>query len=302
MRVAVAGSSGLIGSGLVPGLRRDGHEVVRLVRRPVEARDEVRWDPMRGDLDPADLEGVGGIINLAGAGIGDKKWTPERRKEVLDSRVVPTRLLAETAAKLDPKPSAFLNASGINWYGYDGGDRVWTEGDPRGKGFLAEVVGEWEHATEAAEQAGIRTVPLRSGVVQSTAGGALAKQLTPFKLGVGGRIGSGRQYLPWISLADEVAAIMFCLTDDRMSGPVNLTAPNPVTNAEFTKTLGRVLHRPTLVPIPTPALRALLGSEIVEEMLLGGVRARPAKLEEAGFRWLHPTLEAALRDILSERA
>lgn len=301
MRVAVAGSSGLIGSGLVPGLRRDGHEVIRLVRRPAQGRDEVRWDPTRGELDPAALDGVEAIINLAGAGIGDKRWTPQRRREVLDSRVVPTRLLAEAAAKLDPRPTAFLNGSAVGWYGYQGGDRVWTEDDPRGEGFLADVVAEWEQAAQAADQAGIRTVLLRSGIVQSAAGGALAKQLTPFKLGLGGRIGSGRQHLPWISLADEVGAIIFCLTDDRMSGPVNLTAPSSVTNAEYTRTLGRVLHRPTLVPIPTPALRALLGPDIVEEMLLGGTRARPAKLEKAGFRWLHPDLEAALRDILGGR-
>ena len=300
MRVAVAGSSGLIGSGLVPALRQDGHEVVRLVRRPPGARDEVRWDPGRGELDVSDLEGVEGIVNLAGAGIGEKKWTPERRKEVLDSRVVGTRLLAEAAAKLDPKPKAFLNGSAVGFYGYEGGETVKTEDDPQGTGFLADVAGAWEQATEAAEQAGIRTVLLRTGIVQSTAGGALAKQLLPFKLGLGGRIGSGRQYLSWISLADEVAATMFCLTDERLSGPVNLTAPTPVTNAEFTKTLGRALHRPTLVPIPIPALKAMLGPDAVTEMLLGGTRARPVKLEEAGFRWLHPTLEVALRDILGQ--
>jgi uncharacterized protein (TIGR01777 family) len=300
MKVAVAGSSGLIGSGLVPGLRSDGHEVLRLVRRPVEARDEVRWDPVRGELDPSDLEGVDAIVNLAGAGIGDKRWTSERRKEILDSRVVSTRVLAETAAKLDPKPSVFLNGSAVGWYGYDTGPAVKTEADPHGEGFLADVVVAWEAAAEPAEQAGIRTVLLRSGIVQSTAGGALAKQLLPFKLGVGGRIGSGQQYLPWISLADEVGAIMFCMATASISGPVNVCAPEPVTNEEFTKTLGRVLHRPTLVPVPKPALKALLGEEIVKEMLLGGVRARPAKLEKAGFRWLHPTLELALRDILGK--
>ncbi len=300
MKVAVAGSSGLIGSGLVAGLRSDGHEVVRLVRRPVSGRDEIRWDPGKGKIDPADLEGMEGIVNLAGAGIGDKKWTPERRKEILDSRVVTTRLLAETAAKLDPKPRAFLNASGVGFYGYDCGSKVLTEADPRGDGFLADVVVAWEEAADAAEQAGIRTVLLRSGIVQSTAGGALAKQLLLFKLGAGGRMGSGQQYLPWISLADEVSAVLFCLTEDAVSGPVNLTAPAPVTNAEFTKTLGRVLHRPTLLPVPLLPVKTLLGEEIVREMLLGSTRARPAKLEEAGFRWLHPTLEAALRDILGK--
>ena len=298
MKVAVAGSSGLIGTGLVAGLRSEGHEVVRLVRRAAEARDEVRWDPRRGELDADDLEGVDAFVNLAGAGIGDKRWTPERRKEVLDSRVVPTRLLAETAAKLDPLPSAFLGGSAVGWYGHDSGDTEKTEADPHGTGFLADVVVAWEQAAQAAEEAGIRTVLLRSGVVQSTAGGALAKQLLPFKLGLGGRLGSGRQHLSWISLADEVGAIMFCLTQEGLSGPVNLTAPNPVTNAEFTKTLGRLLHRPTLVPTPTPALKALFGEDMVREMLLGGQRAIPAKLQEHGFRWLHPTLDVALRDIL----
>jgi len=253
---------------------------------------------MRGELDPADLEGADAFVNLAGAGIGDKRWTPERRQEVLDSRVVPTRLLAETASKLEPLPKAFLGGSAVGWYGYDTGEAEKTEVDPHGDGFLADVVVAWEEATHAADRAGIRTVMLRSGVVQSAAGGALAKQLLPFKMGLGGRLGSGRQYVPWISLADEVGAILFCLTQDALSGPVNLTAPEPVTNAEFTKTLGRLLHRPTLVPTPTPALKAMFGEDMVREMLLGGTRAVPAKLQEHGFRWLHPTLEVALSDIL----
>ncbi len=298
MKVAVAGSSGLIGTGLLAALRSEGHDVVRLVRRPAEGRDEVRWDPVRGELDPAELQGVEAIVNLAGAGIGDKRWTPERRKELLDSRVVPTRLLAETAAKLDPRPAAFLGGSAVGWYGYDTGDAEKTEADPHGSGFLSDVVVAWEQATHAAEEAGIRTVLLRSGVVLSTAGGALAKQLLPFKLGLGGRLGSGRQHLPWISLADEVGAIMFCLAQEALSGPVNLTAPEPVTNAEFTKTLGGLLHRPTLVPTPTRALTTLFGEDMVREMLLGGTRAIPAKLQEHGFRWLHPTLDVALSDIL----
>lgn len=300
MKVAIAGSSGLIGTGLVPALRSEGHEVVRLVRRAAEGRDEVRWDPTRGELDPVHLEGVEAFIALGGTGIGDKRWTPERRKEILDSRVVPTRLLAETAAKLDPRPTAFLGGSAVGFYGSDRGDSETTEDDGRGSGFLADVVVAWEQATEAAEQAGIRTVLLRTGIVQSTAGGALAKQLPPFKLGLGGRLGSGRQYVPWISLADEVGAILFCLAEAGISGPVNLTAPAPVTNAEFTRTLGGLLHRPTLIPTPTPALKALFGEDMVREMLLGGTRAVPAKLEAAGFRWLHPTLEVALRDILGK--
>ena len=300
MRVAVTGSRGLIGSALVDALRARGDEVVRLVRGSASAPDDVEWDPSSRRLDPGALRGPDAVVHLAGAGIGDKKWTPERRKVVLDSRVVSTRLLAEVAAKLDPRPRAFLNASGVGYYGYEGGSAVRTEDDAPGTGFLADVVVAWEQATEPAEQAGIRTVLLRSGVVLSRAGGALARQLTPFKLGLGGRAGSGQQYLSWISLADEVAGILFCLTEDGISGPVNLTAPAPVTNAEFTKTLGRILHRPTLVPMPLPVVKAMLGEDIVREMLLGSTRARPAKLEEGGFRWLHPTLEMALRDILAE--
>lgn len=298
MKVAIAGSSGLIGTGLVAALRSEGHDVVRLVRRPAEGRDEVQWDPGRGELDPANLAGVDAFVNLAGAGIGDKRWSPERRQVVLDSRIIGTRLLAETASKVDPLPKVFLGGSAVGWYGHDTGDAVRTEADPHGHGFLTDVVVAWEQATEAAEAAGIRTVLLRSGIVQSTAGGALAKQLTPFKLGMGGRLGSGGQYFPWISLADEVAAVGFCLTHDEISGPVNLTAPEPVTNLEFTKTLGRVLHRPTLIPTPTRALNAMFGEDMVREMLLGGTRAVPAKLQAAGFRWLHPTLEVALRDLL----
>lgn len=300
MKVAIAGSSGLIGTGLVPALRSGGHEVLRLVRRATEERNEVRWDPVRGQLDPADLEGVDAIVNLGGAGIGDKRWTPERRKAILDSRVVPTRLLAETAAALDPRPSVFLGGSAVGWYGYDTGDTIRTEADPQGHGFLADVVAAWEQATEPAAKAGIRTVLLRTGIVQSTAGGALAKQLVPFRLGLGGRLGSGQQYVPWISLADEVGAIELCLASDQLEGPVNLTAPEPVTNADFTRTLGRLVHRPTLIPTPTPALKALFGDDMVREMLLGGTRAVPTKLQEAGFRWLHPTLEVALADVLRQ--
>ncbi len=298
MKVAIAGSSGLIGTGLVPALQSDGHEVVRLVRRPTSARDEVRWDPVGGELDPADLKGVEAFVNLAGAGIGDKRWTAERRKVLLDSRVVSTRLLAETAATLDPRPRAFLGGSAVGWYGYDGGEATRTEADPSGHGFLSDLVVAWEGAARPADDAGIRTVALRTGIVQSTAGGALAKQLPAFKLGLGGRLGDGRQYVPWISLADEVQAILFCLIEEQMSGPVNLTAPEPVTNAELTRTLGRVVHRPTLVPTPTAALKVLFGDDMVREALLGGTRAVPAKLQAAGFQWLHPTLDVALRDIL----
>lgn len=298
MKVVVAGSSGLIGSGLVPALRGDGHEVVRLVRRGEPGRDEVVWQPAAGRLDPKALQGADAVVNLAGAGIGDKRWTEERRQTIIDSRVGTTALLAETMAALDPKPAALLNGSAVGWYGYDAGDAVLTEEGGQGRGFLAEVVGRWEAATGAAEAAGIRVVHLRTGIVLSTAGGALAKLLTPFRLGLGGRIGSGRQWFSWISLYDEVAAIRRCLVDASLSGAVNLTAPEPVTNSDFTKALGRALHRPTLLPTPLAPLKVALGSQLVEEMLEGGQRAVPARLEAAGFTWRHPTIEAALEDLL----
>jgi uncharacterized protein (TIGR01777 family) len=298
MKVAVAGSSGLIGSGLVPALHGDGHEVVRLVRGDANGRGEIAWHPSEGILDPKDLDGIDAVVNLAGAGIGDKRWTDERKKLIVDSRVGGTALLAETMAKLDKQPRAFLSGSAVGWYGYDAGDAEKTEDDPRGAGFLADVVEAWEGATAAAQTAGIRVVHLRTGIVQSTAGGALAKQLLPFKVGLGGRLGSGRQYIPWISLADEVAAIRKCLMDDTLSGPVNLTAPEPVTNREYTKTLGAAVNRPTLLPIPLFPIRAAMGRELVDEMLLGGNRVLPIKLEGAGFEWRHPTLQAAFRDIL----
>jgi uncharacterized protein (TIGR01777 family) len=298
MKVAVSGSSGLIGSGLVPALEADGHEVVRLVRREASGRREISWRPDEGILDPKDLEGVDAVVNLAGAGIGDKRWTAERKAEVVASRVDGTSLLAKTIASMDDGPKVFASGSAVGWYGYDGGDTVKREGDPRGAGFLADVVEAWEDAAAPAEKEGVRVVLLRTGIVLSTAGGALAKQLKPFKLGLGGRLGSGRQWLPWVSLADEVAGIKRCLEDDSLSGPVNLCSPAPVTNLDFTKELGRAVHRPTLIPIPTRPLKALFGPEMVEEMFLGGNRVVPAKLEAAGFRWRHPTLDAALRDIL----
>jgi len=299
MKVAVAGSSGLIGSGLVPALQADGHEVVRMVRGAPSGHSEISWLPGEGILDPKALDGIDAVVNLAGTGIGDRKWTDERKKAIVDSRVGGTRLLAEMMSKLDDGPKVFLSGSAVGWYGYETGPEVLSEDAPRGKGFLADVVGAWEAATAPAEAAGVRVVLLRTGIVLSTAGGALAKQLFPFKLGLGGRLGSGQQYLPWISLADEVAGIRQCLTDQRLSGPVNLTAPKPVTNLEFTKTLGAILHRPTLVPIPTLPLRLAFGPQMVKEMLLGGNRVVPVKLKEVGFSWRHPTLETALRDILA---
>lgn len=296
MRIAITGASGFIGTALGRALRADGHEVVPVVRR--DARPgEISWDPAGGRLDPGDLAGLDAVVNLAGAGIGDARWTAERKRELVESRTRSTRLLSEAMAAAPQAPPVLVSGSAIGYYG-DRDDEVLTERSAPGTDFVAGLCVQWEAATEPAEAAGVRVAHIRSGVVLDGSGGIFPRMALPFRFGVGGRLGSGRQWMSWISLADEVGAIMFCLTNERLSGPVNLTAPEPVTNAEFTKTLGRQLHRPTLVPTPTRALHALFGEDMVREMLLGGPRAVPAKLQEHGFRWLHPTLEVALRDIL----
>ena len=297
MKVLVTGSSGLIGQELVAELGRRGHQVTRLVRRPAAGAGEVTWNPQAGTLDPAAVEGHDAAVHLAGVGIGDHRWSDDHKKAVLDSRVLGTGLLARTLAQLDQPPSVLVSGSAVGYYGYDS-DQPVTEESPKGGGFLADTVAAWEAAAAPAEDAGIRTVRIRTGVIITGKGGALKKQLLPFKLGIGGRLGDGKQWLSWISLDDEVAAILHLLTADALHGPVNATAPNPVTNAEFTKAFGQVLHRPTFMPVPTPALYALFGKQMTQEMLLGGQRVLPAKLEAAGFSFAHPTLEQALRHAL----
>jgi len=297
VRVAVTGSGGLIGGELVAELGRQGHEVTRLVRRPA-GDNEASWDPAAGTIEAGKLEGHDAVVHLAGVGIGDHRWTDDHKKAVRGSRVQGTDLLARTLAGLSSPPQVFASGSAVGFYGYDGGDEVMTEASARGSGFLAEVVEAWEQSAAPAADADIRLANFRSGVVLTAKGGALKKQLLPFKLGIGGRLGSGRQWLSWISLADEVAAILHLLTAADVKGPVNTTAPEPVTNAEFTATLARVLKRPAFMPVPTPALHALFGRQMTEEMLLGGQRVVPTVLESAGFSFAHPTLEAALRHTL----
>lgn len=299
MKVAVSGASGLIGSALVPVLRGAGHDVVRLVRKPPQSTDEVEWDPAHGIIRSPGLAGVNAAVNLSGAGIAEKRWTPERKRVLLESRLGATRLLAETVATLSPQPEAFLSGSAIGWYG-DTGSIAKTEEDPAGAGFAADLVRQWEEAAEPAAAAGVRTVLLRSGIVLSTEGGALAKQLPLFKLGAGGRLGTGEQYLSWISIDDEVGAILHALTHDDLTGPVNLVAPAPVTNAEFTVELGRALHRPTVLPVPLIGPRALFGRELVEELFLRGQRVMPARLEASGYQFRAPDLPTALRRILGD--
>ena len=299
MDVAITGSSGLIGTALAASLRQDGH-TVRPVVRSDGGPGTVRWDPAAGTIDAGALAGVDAVVHLAGAGIGDKRWTDARKEVVLRSRVDGTTLLSRTIAGLDPKPAVLLSASGISVYG-DRGDEVQTEACPSGSGFLAEVVDAWEASTAAASEAGIRVAHLRSAVVLDQGGGALAKQLPLFRFGLGGRLGSGEQWFPWISLDDEVGAITHLLTSE-VSGPVNLVAPEQVTNARFTEVLASVLGRPAILPIPRFGPALLLGRELAEQLLFWSVRAAPEVLLADGYRFVHPTLEGSLRAVLDRPA
>lgn len=294
MRIAVTGASGLIGSALLPALREAGHEPVALVRREPSGPEEIGWDPEAGTVDLAGLEGVGAIVHLAGENIG-QRWTSSVKRRVLESRVNGTRTIAEAVAALDPVP-VLVCASGIGYYG-NRGDEILTEESSRGNGFLAEVAEAWEQAADPAREAGARVAHLRHAIVLSRDGGALQKLLTPFRLGGGGRVGSGTQWWAWISLDDTVAAYLHVLRSE-LEGPVNATSPNPTTNAHFVKALGRALHRPTVLPLPAFAVRAGLG-EMGREMLLEGQRALPARLLDDGFAFSHPTIDAALAAALA---
>jgi len=292
VKIAITGSSGLIGSALVPALRNDGHTVLRLVRREPAGADEARWNPARRELDPAVLADVDAVVNLAGVGIGDKRWTADRKREVLDSRVDATTTVSEALAAARPRTRALLSASAIGWYG-DTGDTAVDESAPSGAGFLADVCRQWEASTAAAEQAGIRVAHLRTGLVCGR-GGLLGKLVPLTKLGVMGPLGSGRQYWSWISLTDEIDAIRHVLAQDTIAGPVNLTGPDPVTNRDFTRVLGRVLHRPTVLPVPRIALRLVVG-EFADEGIIAGQRVLPTVLQDSGYRFRHDTAEKALR-------
>ena len=300
MDVAVTGSGGLIGRALVRRLREGGHQVRRVVRSGGDGADEVRWDPMGGTIDSSALAGVDAVVHLAGEGIGEKRWTEAQKRRIRDSRVIGTTVLAEALTQLDPRPATLLTASGISVYG-DRGDEVVTEATAPGTGFLPEVVEAWEGATRAAAAAGIRTASFRNGVVLAADGGALAKQLPLFRFGLGGRLGPGTQWFPWIALDDEVEAIVHLLSAD-VEGPVNLCSPEPVTNATFTEVLGRVLGRPTVLPIPRLGPQLLLGRQLAEELLFWSVRAVPERLQASGFTFAHPDLEGALRAVLDRPA
>ncbi len=296
MRVAITGASGLIGSALVPHLRSVGHDVQRLVRRPAAAPDEITWDPKAGTVDLAALQGVDGVIHLAGAGVGDHRWTDDYKREILDSRVDGTRTITQAMIALDPKPRVLVSASAIGWYG-DTGDREVDETAPAGSGFLADVVRAWEAAASPAADHGIRVVHPRTGLVVSGDGGAWARMFPLFKFGLGGKLGSGSQYWSWISLRDEVCALQFLLEQDHLSGPVNLTGPTPLTNAQITSVMGSVLGRPTILPAPAFALKAVLGEFSTE--VLGSSRVMPRVLEQSGFAFQDPTAEDAIRTALA---
>jgi uncharacterized protein (TIGR01777 family) len=296
MRVAISGGSGLIGSALAASLAADDVEVVRLVRRPPGSAQEIRWDPLAtsGGLDPAALSGVDAVVHLSGAPVAPKRWTDARKAELRASRITSTRTLVAAMVAASPAPAVLVCGSAIGYYGQTGSREV-DESAPAGTGFLAELTTDWESATGPAAEAGIRVVNIRSGIVLAQGGGMLGSLLLPFRLGLGARIGSGTQYLSWISLTDEVRAIRFALDHDELSGPVNLTAPEPVTNRAFTTALAKSLHRPALLTLPAPLLQVGLGEVAVE--LLGSTRAVPARLTQAGFTFRHPDLGSALAAI-----
>jgi uncharacterized protein (TIGR01777 family) len=298
MDVAISGANGFVGTALERRLHSDGHRVLRLRRGGLTQDDEISWDPASGRIDAPALEGVDAVVHLAGEGIAEKRWSEEQKQRILQSRVKGTTLLAGALASRERKPRVFVSASGVHAYGNDRGDEILTEASPRGEGFLADVVSAWEGATQAAADAGIRTVTMRSGIVLAPHGGTLHRLLLPFKLGLGGRLGDGAQWMSWIMLDDEVGAVMHAIGTESLSGPVNFVAPTPVSNREFTETLGTVLHRPTLLPTPLFPLKVLYGSELVEALLLASQRVVPARLEETGYAFRHPTLADGLRAAL----
>ncbi|MFF0554017.1 TIGR01777 family oxidoreductase [Streptomyces sp. NPDC004311] len=295
MRIAVTGSTGLIGSALVRSLRADGHEVVRFVRREPSAADEARWDPERGYVDPAGLAGCAAVVHLAGAGIGDHRWTDAYKRTIRDSRVLGTAALAGALAGLDELPAVLVSGSAVGYYG-DTGDRVVDEDSPAGRGFLPSVCQEWEAAADPAREAGIRTAFARTGLVVAQDGGAWGRMFPLFRAGLGGRLGDGRQYWPFISLRDEVRALRHIIDTPSLHGPVNLTAPEPLTNRQVTAAMGRVLKRPAVLPVPAVALRVVLGE--FSQDVLSGQRARPARLLESGFVFRDPGIEEAIRAAL----
>ena len=296
MRVLVSGATGLIGSQLVPMLAERGHTAVRLVRRaPAAGEEAVRWDPAAGVLAGQDLRGIDAAVHLAGESIS-RRWTPARKRRLRDSRIDGTRLLCETLARVEPRPKVLVSMSAVGYYGDRGGEELTEESAP-GSGFLADVGRDWEEAAGAAAAAGIRVVLTRLGVVLTPRGGALARMLPAFRLGLGGRLGSGGQFISWISLEDALRGILFALETGSLSGPVNLVSPAPVTNRAFTAALARALRRPALFPVPAVLLELVLG-EMARELLLAGAKARPRALLESGFTFRHTDIDDTLASLL----
>ncbi len=291
MQILVSGSTGFVGSALVSSLSKAGHSVLRLVRS--RTNPGVFWNPDSGEIEADRLHGTDAVVHLAGENIAEGRWTTTKKERLLLSRVKGTTLLAETVSRLARPPQVFVGSSAVGYYG-DRGNELLREESPAGKGFLAEVCKQWEASTAAAERKGIRVVRLRTGVVLAWNGGILRKMSLPFKLGAGGKVGSGDQYMSWISLSDLCRVIVFAIETSALKGPVNAVAPNAVTNLEFTKTLGRVLSRPTIFPLPVFAARLAFG-EMADELLLASTRVEPAKLLSTGYSFQHTTLEAALR-------
>lgn len=298
MKILVSGASGFVGSRLTAALADDGHQVTRFVRSQAEPeRTEIPWDPAVGRLEPSTLEGFDAVVHLAGESIADGRWTDAKKARIRDSRVQGTQLLAQTLARLDARPKVLVTASAIGFYGDRGDDELDEQSRP-GSGFLADVCRQWESATEPAVEAGVRVVPLRFGLVLGSAGGALAKMLPIFRLGLGGPLGNGRQYVSWITLDDVTGAIQHAIATESLRGPVNAVAPHPVTNREFTRALGRALRRPALLPAPAFALRLILG-QMADELLLASARVLPRRLLDSGFAFLDVTVETALGRLLA---
>jgi len=294
--VAISGASGFIGSALSASLRADGHRVLRLTRGGVTSGDAIGWNPDAGRIDAPALEGLDAVVHLAGEGIGEHRWTADQKRSIRESRVRGTAVLAGAVASRERKPEVFVSGSAIGYYG-DRGDEVLTEHSGPGDDFLSQVCVAWEAETQPASDAGVRTVLARTGIVLDTRGGVLARMLLPFKLGIGGRQGSGKQWMSWIALADQVGAIRHAIDHGSVRGPVNLVAPNPVTNANFARTLGHALRRPTIFPTPLLALKLRFGPELVESLLVASQRVVPAQLVDSGYEFTSSSLDAALQVI-----
>ncbi len=298
MRILVSGSHGLVGTALIKALEPEGHEIFRLVRYAPHSQSEIEWSPERYSIALARLEGFDAVVNLAGESIAEGRWTEEKKKRIRESRVKGARLLGDALANLSQPPRSLISASAIGYYG-NRDDELLTESSVPGKDFLAEVCVDWEKGAELARQKGIRVVNTRFGIILDAKGGALAKMLPPFRMGIGGKMGTGRQWMSWIVLDDVVRAIKFALTNETLAGPINFVAPNPVTNAEFTKLLGKQLSRPTIFPIPAFAIRLAFG-EMADALLVSSQRVAPGRLKDAGYQFQYSQLERALHHVIEE--